>query len=389
MKADDLLDAIGIIDDRFIEDAMTRHRQPTKWIKYGSVAACFICVVALGIFLLKQSPASELQGNSIEQGNIEANSTTSCSMVLAQDSVFLSDTEQGTFLLNSETGELEQISDFGGSLIYTTEGTFCWNLSTGAVYQVTESSVSYTGEIPPNSQLIGVAAGICYWMPSNEITYNWGIYQTSVSSSETELLVSLPDVVQAACLVGQSIYYQTGTGVIYAYDLDQGTSTLISNEFEEQHGEASSDTERYYTSGKCTFFDDFMVVIVETYKRDTSGGYTFDSWGCYQISYETGDSTLLTSTQANTNFSLCNQKLYYIADGTFTLASYDLNTGITETLGMNDIFIVTTEILVREQMCYCVVPSGSGVEIYCYDILSGTSEMVFDFTQEGLDGNHE
>lgn len=69
MKGMDLIEALGDIREDWIEDAMPMgRRRPPKWLKYLSLAACVVLMIAFSAALLLR-PAAKQQGNNADSGD--------------------------------------------------------------------------------------------------------------------------------------------------------------------------------------------------------------------------------------------------------------------------------------------------------------------------------
>ena len=69
MKGMDLIEALGDIREDWIEDAMPMGmRRPPKWLKYLSLAACVVLMIAFSAALLLR-PAAKQQGNNADSGD--------------------------------------------------------------------------------------------------------------------------------------------------------------------------------------------------------------------------------------------------------------------------------------------------------------------------------
>lgn len=237
MNAEQILDALGKVNETYVEEAVSgaRKKKSPVWLRWGAAAAC-LCLCAVGILQLwnpGMGKDSQISSLAVEDGNL-----------------YYSVCSKGGYYWNENMKKPKRLLK-GDAFVQTSQGLVFVSFPKNAVYQIEGAQLTKIGaagvkDLLKDPVLIDIQDGFAYWKgeesgEANDLLAS-KIVCTNLETGEAETLVE-GEVISAQTMRENTLYYEAKAQAekkhrIAAYDVLKKQETILYEFPEPKDGNA-------------------------------------------------------------------------------------------------------------------------------------------------------
>ena len=381
MRGRELLDTIENLNPAFIEEAAELPKKKKfGWRRWYAVAAC-LCICILGAFLLV---------TRADPGGYSGGDLTLYELTLIGDDLYFTDSYRGVFRYTHGTDAPQKLAGYHGILTKTSSGLYFTADYRRTFYRIVDDELQKlvtvdSGELIP--WFIDLVDNDVYWCTGDYVENEDGdnysqviIYRTNMLTGETELLFTEPVSIHKPEYISQGrIYYETYRGVIKYYDIADGSTHILNDDFNFDNG--------IFQIRDRTYYDDCILFQVDERLYDAEGKRAGMILSLYRMPYDGTHAVKLTDISPATFMPVrVGDELYYTAGlptetgRRSALVSCNINTGeiIELTEYPPELSNMAMELAVHEDGFYVTNPSFSDGGLFFYNFATGEFRLIYE-----------